>query len=282
MSVFDRFRQGITLLVDSIILLWHTPRLILFPLVAGVTGIAFLVVFLGITFGSMPLQPEGGMLAILLVLYLGLTFLSTFFTAGLVHQTRHALDGGDVSITAGLAGAWSVKRQLFLWSLIAATVGIILNGFQSNDARAGRGIGGLFGVAWTLVTFFVVPIIVFERTGIRELFTRSASTFKSTWGETPIGLGGVQLVSLVVAAPFALLGYLLLSVDPIVGIGLFVAGAAVAFLLAQTLEGVIKTVLYVYATEGTAPSEFDNVDFDDLPGDGDATRATPAGFNPGR
>ena len=269
MGLFERLQQGYTLLIDSIRLMRNNPRLMLFPAVAGIAGLAFLFVFLGITFGTMAFRPEGGFLLGLLLAYLGMTFLSTFFTAGLVHQTRVAMDGGDVSIRAGLAGAWEVKWRLFIWSVIAATIGAILNGTSESGSRAGRGLGAIFGIAWTLMTFFIVPVIVFERTGLVEMFKRSGSTFKDTWGETPISLVGVQLVAIIIGIPFVFVGYLTFTAaSPIFGIGVIIAGVAISFLIVQTLEGVIKTSLYFYAKEGTAPSEFDNVDFATLPEEG--------------
>lgn len=265
MSVFDRVKQGITLLIDSIDLIRNHPRLALFPLVGGLAGLGFLGLFLAVTFGAMAFRPSGAFILAFLFAYLAMTFISTYFTAGLVHQTRRVIEGDEVSIRDGLAAAWGVKGRLFIWSLIAATVGILLN--SKNDSRGGGALGVIFGVAWTLMTFLIVPVIVFERTSVTEMFKRSAGAFKQTWGETPIGLGGVQVVSAVVALPIAGFGYLLLSVSPALGIGLIVAGIALGFLLAQTLEGVIKTVLYLYATEGKTPREFDNVDFEALPQD---------------
>ncbi len=265
MAIFDRFKQGITLLVDSIRLMRNNPRLMLFPVVGAVAGLVFLGIFLSITFGAMAIQPEGGVLLGLLFVYLGMTFISTFFTAALVHQTREVIGGGEVSVSAGLSGAWSVKGKLLIWSAIAATVGVIINGIQSNNSGAGRVIGIAFGIAWTLMTFLIVPVIVFEKTNTVGMFKRSASAFKDTWGETPIGLGGVQLVSFLIAIPFLVIGILVYQITAVLGIGLIVLGFALAFLIAQTLEGVIKTVLYLYATDGKTPSEFDNVDFDRLP-----------------
>lgn len=278
MSIFDRLRQGITLLIDSLHLMRNHPRLLAFPLIGGLAGVAFLTLFLGITFGAMQFQPTGAFLIGLIFAYLGMTFISTLFTAGLVHQTRHAMYEGTVSVRAGLAGAWEVKGRLLVWSIIAATVGAVLNSSQESGSRSSAGLGALFGIAWTLLTFFIVPVIVFERAGLRDMFTRSASTFKDTWGETPIGLGGVQLVSLVIALPAVGVGILIHNtVQPILGIAIVVAGVATAFLVSQTLQGVIKTALYMYATEDTAPPEFDNVDFEALPGDGDATKVSGTG-----
>jgi hypothetical protein len=58
----------------------------------------------------------------------------------------------------------------------------------------------------------------------------------------------------------------------LLGVAVLLVGALLAFLLAQTLQGVVKTALYFYATEGTKPDEFGDVDFDRLAGDDDSRR----------
>lgn len=268
MGFLDRLKVGLTLTKDSVLLMRHNPKLGVFPLVSGAAGLGFLVLFLGVTFGLMAVAAEGGMYAGLFAAYLVLTFVSTFFTAGLVHQTRAVLAGGEPSLRAGLEAAWDVKGPLFLWSLVAATVGIVINAIENSDSRAARLLGTLFSVAWTLLTFFVVPVIVFERASGKEMFTESAQTFKDTWGETPISLVGVQLVAMVVALPFVAVAFLLFPVSGALAVSAVLVGVALSFLVGQTLQGIIKTTLYFYATEGTMPDEFDDVDFDGLSGEG--------------
>lgn len=267
MQVIDRLKMGVTLTVDSLRVMGNNPKLGLFPLVSGLAGLGFLVVFLGVTFGLMQVAPEGGAIVGLFLVYLVLTFVSSFFTAGLVHQTRSALHGEEPSLRAGLEAAWTVKGLLFVWAVISATVGVIINAIENSDSRIGRVLGAIFGAAWTLLTFFVIPTIVFEETSATGMFENSARTFKDTWGETPISLIGVQVVSFVVVLPFLVLGYALLSLSVVVAIGAILAGVVLSFLVGQTLQGVIKTTLYLYATEGARPGEFDNVDFDELAGD---------------
>lgn len=265
MGLFDRLKMGLVLTKDSLLLIRHNPRLILFPAVSGIAGLAFLVIFLGITFGLAQINPEGDVLVGLLVIYLGLTFISSFFAAGLVHQTHAVLHGQEPSIRNGMAEAWRHKTPLLVWSVIAATVGIIINSLENSNSMASRIVGVLFGLAWTILTFFVIPVIVFEDTSTTEMFKRSASTFKETWGETPISLVAINLVGVVVALPAILLGFAIISAGlAVVGIALVLAGVLAGFLLSQTLQGVVKTALYVYATEGSKPSEFQNVEFADL------------------
>jgi hypothetical protein len=109
-------------------------------------------------------------------------------------------------------------------------------------------------------------VIVFEDVGVVGMFKRSGETFKNTWGETAGAGFGVGIVT----AAFALVGLLVagavfLVFGGTVGVvGAVAVGAAVlllAYLLGTTLGGIAKTALYVYASEGRQPPEFENVDF---------------------
>ena len=267
MGLLARLRVGAVLTKDSLLLIRHHPRLVLFPILSGLFGIAFLGLFLGVTFGLAAIAPEGGAIVGLLLAYLALTFVSSLFTAGLVHQTREVLAGGEISLRDGLDAAWNRKTPLFVWSVIAATVGVVINMIEGSDSSVGRLFAVIFSVAWTLMTFFIIPVIVFERPTTTEMFKRSASTFKRTYGETPISLIAIQIVGLLVALPLIGSGlYLAMTgtVFGLLGIGLFLFGIVLSFIVSQTLQGVVKTSLYFYAEEGIKPEEFDNVDFDSL------------------
>lgn len=265
MQIFQRLKMGFVLTKDSLLVMRHNPTLFLFPVVSGIAGLAFLAIFLGITFGLMAVTPEGGVLVGLFFVYLALTFVSSFFAAALVHQTREVFGGNEASLKAGVAAAWDVKGPLFVWSLISATIGLLINAIENSDSRVSQLFGAIFGFAWTLMTFFIVPVIVFERTSTTGMFKQSAGTFKQTWGETPISLLGVNVVGMLVALPFVLPGvYLSQTGLAVVGIGLVLVGVLLSFLVSQTLQGVVKTTLYLYAKEGKRPEEFDNVDFDGL------------------
>ena len=277
MGLLNRLKMGAVLTKDSALLIRHNPGLLLFPVVSGVAGIGFLALFLGVTFGLAQVAADAGLIAGLFLAYLALTFVSSFFAAGLVHQTRAVLAGNEPSLKAGLAAAWARKGPLFVWSVIAATVGIVINAIENSDSRIGRILGVVFGVAWTLMTFFIIPVIVFERTSTVGMFKESARKFKQTYGETPVSLIGIQLLSSLIALPFVLVGMYLNSIGIVpVAIGLVLLGVVLSFIMTQTLGGVVKTALYFYAEEGKQPDEFDNVDFENLDTDQDR------GFGTGR
>lgn len=275
MGVLDRLQTGLVLLKDSFIVIRHNPRLGLFPIISGLAAVFFHLIFFGVLFGAMRVSPEGGVLLTLFVLYIVLTFVSTFFTAALVHQTRSVFDGKSVDIRAGLTAAWERKTPIVIWSLIAATIGIIINSMENSDSRIARVFGVIFGLAWTILTFLIVPVIVFEEKSTSEMFRRSGSLFKETWGETPISLLAINMVGSIVVIPFVVLALILIFTGStaliIGGIGILVFGVLATFILTQTLQGVIKTALYVYAVEGKTPEEFRNVDIENLPSEQEGT-----------
>jgi MFS family permease len=252
--------------MDSLRVLRKQPELTLFPLISGIAGLCFIGLLFG---GSYVLDLFEAPMAyvVLFVLYLGTSFIAAFFNAGLVYSARESFEGREPSVKAGLRAAWSHKTPLFAWAVISATVGMILRAIESQDNVLASIVALVVSVAWSIITYFIIPVIVFEDVGVYEMFKRSGETFKNTWGETAgahFGVGlitvGFMLVGLLVAAAvFFLLG----------GSAGFVAAIAIGavvmlamFLLSSALGAIAKTALYVYATEGQAPAEFQNVDFD--------------------
>jgi len=282
MRALARIKRGYVLVRQSISVMHEHPRLALFPVVSGAASVAFLALVLTPMLGVLAIDTgdtaalvAGG--GVLVAVYLGMAFISAFFTAGLVHQTRAVLAGEEPSVRAGIRGAWEVKRPLFAWAVVSATIGVVLDAVAESDSIASQVLAAAFGVAWTLMTFFVVPVIVFEKPSLRGMFTRSVKTFKDTFGETPIGLVGVNVVAMVAALPLLAPGAYLLFVAEVVaaGVPLFVGGILIAQLVSYTLRGIIKTSLYFYAAEGERPEEFDDV-FDRLENrDGPSTATGP-------
>jgi len=104
----------------------------------------------------------------------------------------------------------------------------------------------------------VLPVLVIEKVGVQEAFTKSADAFKRTWGESMVGNGGIGLVSFLlglavvaVSLPFILLGAngsngLLLGL----GIVILIVGILAVSIFSAALNGVFRTALYRYAILG--------------------------------
>lgn len=272
MGLKQRLKTGIVLTKESTSVVQEYPQLLLFPIVSGLASLLFIGLLVTPMFGAAAASSAELPTSVLMlgagVLYLGVAFITAFFAAALVHQTRAAIGGDEPSVRAGLKGAWAVKGPLFVWALISATVGLILDAIQeSSESIIGQILSALVGVAWTLLTFFVVPVIVFENPSVRDMFSRSGETFKQTYGETPISLAGTTIIGMLCGSILMLPGLgLLFGVGGTIGfagIPLAIAGIAVAQLVSTTLRGIVKTALYFYATEGERPDGFEEV-FDTL------------------
>lgn len=272
MGLKQRLKTGIVLTKESASVVQEHPQLLLFPIVSGLASLLFIALLVTPMFGAAVASsgelPTSVLVAGAGVLYFGLAFITAFFAAALVHQTRAVIGGDEPSVRAGLNGAWAVKGPLLVWAIISATVGLILDAIQgSNDSIIAQILSALVGVAWTLLTFFVVPVIVFENPSVRDMFSRSGETFKQTYGETPISLAGTTIIGMLCGSIVMLPGLGLLfgvgGTVGLVGVPLAVAGIAVAQLVSTTLRGIVKTALYFYAAEGERPDGFEEV-FDEL------------------
>jgi hypothetical protein len=252
-------------------------EMLLFPLLAGIFSLLFsaallfptiLVEFTRQSVDSMALSVID--YALIGATYLGLAFIATFFNVCVVYTTKTRFEGGDATFMDSIKFAFSKIHLIFTWSLVAATVGVLLRMLDQAAERSGpigRIVIGLlsaiFGAAWSIVTIFVIPAMVYDDLGPWDAIKRSTQTLKQTWGETLVrhfGLGFIQflfmLLGIVVAvALFAVLG-------PLGGIGFVIALVlTVVYFLAVALiftvaNSVYSTALYAYAN-GAAPDAFD-------------------------
>jgi len=269
MGVFKRFKTGLALAKDSIFVIVHNPKLIVFPLLSGICGLAFLGLCFRSSFGLATLDPQGFEYVILGSVYFVLTFTSSFFTVALVHQTGKVFYGKEPSLRDGIAAAWDRKWPVVIWSIVAVVVGIIVSKLNDSGDGGGKILGSVLSFGWAAMTFFIIPVIAFDRPSTLEMFKQSGHTFKQTFGETAISLFAISIISWLIFLPFGVTA-LLFALDGVVvaGIGTALTGVLIAFLVNQTLQGVVKTALYTYAKTGEKPSEFDNVDFMRLNEDG--------------
>ncbi|MFC4406058.1 DUF6159 family protein [Haloarchaeobius iranensis] len=273
MGFLTRLKTGWALTKDSLRVLRGDPELAVFPLVGGVAGLAYMALLFGGSSLAGVFATDVGLYATLFLLYLGTTFVASFTTAALVHETRTAFEGGDPSFRSGMAAAWRNKGTLLAWSVVSATVGVIIQLIDSQDNLVAEILASIVSVAWSILTYFVVPVIAFEDVSVVEAIRRSGDTFKQTWGETAGAHFGVGIVTFLLMLPVVLVAALLVvggvASGSGVGVGLTLAVVAGLFvcmyLFSTTLSSIAKTALYVYATEGRRPGAFEDVDFGHVP-----------------
>jgi hypothetical protein len=265
-----RFRRSIELFKAS----WHVLRgdkeLLWLPVISGICTVIVAASFLVPAFlagnettsadgsSSFSLSPVSWVLVA--VSYFVLAYVTIFFNTALVWAANERLEGRDPTLGSSLAAARSKAGTILPWALVSATVSFVLRAIEERAGFIGRIVIGLVGVAWTLVTFLVLPIVVLEGESVGKAIKRSAAMFKQTWGENVIGQGGIGLVSvlaILVAVPVvAVLALTGITALVVLGVLLGVLWFAAVAIVTSALGVVYQTALYRYASNGTVSPGF--------------------------
>src|SRR5437667_284824 len=113
---------------------------------------------------------------------------------------------------------------------------------------------GFAGAAWGVITYLVVPVLIFEKVGPWAAVKRSGSLLRKTWGEAMGGYFSLGAIFILLALPGLLLFIGGVAIGGIVGL-LVGAGIAVVYwlilgLLGAAAQSILVTALYRYATTG--------------------------------
>jgi hypothetical protein len=200
----------------------------------------------------------------LFLFYVCTYFTVVFFNASLITSVHLRLTGKNPTLMDGMRGAWARKGEIFWWVLLAATVGLLLNTMKERSKGIVSLLFGALGVAWSLLTYFVVPILVVEGKGPVEAVKESAAMIRQRWGEELIGgisFGGISLFFTLPAFAVAMFGVGYVVNGALVS-GLLLIGAAMiyGFLLSltmTTLSSIFHVAVYHYARTGSVPLGFD-------------------------
>jgi len=257
-----RIARSWELTKESYRVLMKDKELMLLPVLSGIVMLVICGTFvLGFVLTGQDLEQVDettGSIAGLLFYIVSYT-VAFFFQAALIAGALERMGGGDPTVGSALRAARRRFGAILVWGIIAGTVGAILKAIQERSEIVGRIVTGLIGVAWSLATYFMVPVLVMEREPIGASFKRSAQLFKKTWGETMAGGVGIGIVSFLVMLPIvAIAGFLGATVHPWVGIGVGVPAVAAAMIFFSALQGVYNAALYRYATTGESPDGFDD------------------------
>jgi uncharacterized protein DUF6159 len=249
---------------------WRVLRsrkeLAVFPLLSGAAGLVVAIVFLTPAVFTVDTDGNGatpGTYVLLVAFYLVSAYVAIFFNAALISQAHIALKGGDPTVAGGLRTAGSMAGRLFPWALLTATVSLIIRAIEERLGFLGRIIGGLIGMAWNLVTYLVLPIMVLEHATTKPAVKRSAELFRGTWGENVLGNVGIGAVGFLLFLPcvlFVVLGAAAGGAVSWVFFGLAVVWFLGSVIVTSALSGIYQTALYHYAAERSVPQEFAGVD----------------------
>lgn len=251
----------------------HDKELLVLPILSFAASIVAFLAVIGVGFGAgiLPnVMDESGSpslpgIVLAFLMYLSLAFVQVFFGAAVVAGATERLAGGNPTLGSSLRAAWRRAGRLLVWSVFVAIVNIILQALRERGGQAGRLVAGLGNMAWSLATYFMIPILLFEDAPVLKSVGRSGSLFKKTWGETVVGTGGVGLVFGILMMAVVFLA--MMTWQPLAAAGGWTAALPVfaifllvlifLFTLQAVLSGVYKAALYRYATTGQHVSGFE-------------------------
>lgn len=266
----ESFGRSWDLLKSCFAVLRSDKELLLFPILSAVAGLVVMALFALPLFlaglfdnGFMPFN-----LIIGFLFYMCQAMVIFYFNAGLVGAALIRLEGGNPTFSDGIRIANAHAMPILGYAAIAATVGLLL--------RRGRRRGGitntvstLAGMAWTVATTLVLPIMVSRPIGPLDAIAESTRLLKKTWGENIIGAVGiwagfkvltVAYIAISVAAVFASLQ---VSSSLAIGVGaVLLIGLLGLIIVKSAISAIYTAVLYRYAAQGAAPQGFETQQLD--------------------
>jgi len=243
--------------------------LLVFPLVSGICCLLVMASFAVPLFLTNDWRPPGQEASMthhiayygtLFLFYFCNYFVVIFFNSALIACVASRMTGGNPTIGDGVRTAASRLPVIVAWALVSATVGLVLRIIEDRTPKIGRIIAGVLGVAWTVISFLVVPILVVENKNPFVALKDSMVMLKRTWGERVVARFSFGLIFFLLALPaFGLifLGFYLGGAM----VGLACLALGVIYLVAlglvhSTLIAIFQTAIYLYARDGQVPAGF--------------------------
>ena len=251
MRFFDRLSNGWKLAKTSLQVIESEKTLLLFPVLSTIALISVCATFLGggyFIFGDQLLvaadtiegnSSEINPLAYVLAFayYFVTYFIIIFFNSALVHCAVQVLNGEKTSLSEGMEYATSKLNKILLWTSIAATVGLVLKALQSNN-RVGQFVAAIVGTAWSILTFFVVPVLLYEDKDVFGSIKQSGRIMREKWGESLGANFGFGIITFLVGVAIVFFSIMLAQVNIILAI---VVGV-ILFLILSTVMSAAETI----------------------------------------
>lgn len=196
--------------------------------------------------------------------YLTANLIIIFFNSVLVLAVNNRLNHQETSLGVAFRMAFSKFGLIFKWSLISATIGLVLRHIEERIGIIGQWIINFIGLTWTVVSYFAIPVMVIENKGPFDALKESAQILKKTFGESLLGFGGISLIFIL--AYLLLGGIITFSFtfwqDPefalLAKMGSIITAVIllIMILLHSTLVTIFRVAIYRYASSGNTLGNF--------------------------
>lgn len=257
MNFLNRLKNGWEFAKISFRVLNDNRELLLFPIISSVSLIVILLTFFGSGFYLFGEQIEAAFSSgiefvaygLVFLYYLINYFIVVFFNSALVHCAIKLFNNEKTSMRDGLEYAASKTGKIFGWAALSATVGMILQMIQ-NAGKVGEFISALLGTAWTILTFFAVPILIYEERSVLDTVKESGRIIKDKWGESLGGsfsFGLIHFVGMLLAVGIVM-AFNAIAV-PFVGLIIGGIAALLTFTITSAASTVFKAAIYNHVND---------------------------------
>jgi hypothetical protein len=194
------------------------------------------------------------------IFYIVTYFIQHFFQVSLYTIAYGRFNGQDLTLKDGLRGATSNFGSIMTWSVVMATVGVILDSMKSKG-KLGAIVSALMGATWNILTYFSLISLTIGKTNLKGSFTESVSIIRKTWGEALIvnfGAGFVfGVISFIVTVAAVVMSMLLPFTSIWIAVGaLWLFVMVMISIISTTLGAIFKLALYEYGKTGKVPEGF--------------------------
>jgi hypothetical protein len=202
------------------------------------------------------------------VYYLITFYVINFYGAGLAANVLDLCSGKKLSYSDYMKKARSKSINIFVYSLIEATVGILLRLIADKSSFTSKLLTQLLGGVWSIATLFTIPIMISTERGPIDSVKDSAKLMIHTWGENLIARGSLSLAItflFVLPVTFLFIGIeVLLAIlfhwtGLFIGVFLLITVLFICALLTNTAKSILNTVMYYYASNNKIPLGFDEI-----------------------
>lgn len=265
-----RIARGGRLAEEAFSITTSNRRLLVFPAIALLVDLIVVGVLLAVARSVGGHHRDVAMLVALSAAFYPLTVCSTFFNVALMHVVSQRWRGNAVGLRDGLGLARQRIGAILAWSVLAATVGLVLQVAQrvGHFAWIERVLAVILNVGWGVATFFVVPALALEDIGPLTAIKRSSSTVRRRWAEGLTGtvaIGGVVALLIIPGLIVCVIGGVTFGSDPGSGIVVLLVGAALTLpvaLYVSATSAVFSLAVWEYAADGAPRGPFSADDLD--------------------
>ena len=267
MGFFATIGRGWEMSKLSMSVVKKDPELMVYMIFAGVMSLACLIGMSMPQFLEMDwaVNPDGSFTPAYLMFsfvgYMVLSIVVVFWNCAIIANANIRLTGGDPKFADGVNAALKRLPIIIVWGIIAGTVGLLLKFLEgvarSSDHPAAAALATVIhiigGLAWWVMTFFMIPHLILENKSIGDALKASKATFFDTWGENIVSGLGIGAIAFLFAIP--IIG-LTIGLTIVAGpFGLLVGAVLIGLLIAwaNAAEQVAVVALFRYAKDKKMP-----------------------------